>query len=267
MKALEYRVGVAHHLDSIEKLYNSIFPTMQDRLSKFAGRLHPTLLTVQRTIPGTPAILAYDNEPRYYLNDAQPYAVRFTPESYPAMLMQTMVDLYGYPAFSGTHSLYVWDDDGPNGMPGTQLLQIDGLVVEHPYVGFETIDLSSYGIVIEDGDYYIGVGNFVQDDQGILVDTFPDQGRSYCYYEGQWYPLTEAYETVTNLLIRSKIIQYEPGAEPADSFCVYRKEEAGVYSPIATTVDTFYQDTDVENDHTYWYYVTAFFGTSENPSK
>ena len=216
-------------------------------------------------IPGTPAILAYDNEPRYYINDAQPYAVRFTPESYPAMLMQAMVDLYGSPAFSGTYSLYVWDDDGANGMPGTQLLQIDGLVVEHPYIGFETIDLSPYGIVIEDGDYYIGVGNFAQGDQGLLVDTFPAQNRSYCYYGGQWYPLTDAYETVTNLLIRSKVIQYEPGAEPADSFRIYRKEEAGTYSPIATTVDTFYQDTDVENDHTYWYYVTAFFGTSETP--
>ena len=83
------------------------------------------------------------------------YAVRFTPTSYPVDLKTARVCLWpDWP--DGDHeefAIEVYDNDGPDGEPGTLL----GAPVLYtaPNWGWNDIDISGLGITITTGDFYI----------------------------------------------------------------------------------------------------------------
>jgi len=105
------------------------------------------------------------------------FAVKFTPSYYPVVL-------YGasfYISSPAEFTLNVWDDDGPDGKPGTNLFTQD---VTPTQEGWFTVDIPD--IVINEGSFYIGM-HFKNDTApSIAVDTSSPQGDSWFYDGNSW---------------------------------------------------------------------------------
>jgi hypothetical protein len=83
-------------------------------------------------------------------------AVRFTPESYPAQILGAEVNIYNGTWPPGNlltpFQMALYDDDGANGLPGTQM----AFTTIDPFrYGWVYADFSSENIVITEGDFYI----------------------------------------------------------------------------------------------------------------
>jgi M6 family metalloprotease-like protein len=126
-------------------------------------------------------------------------AVRFTPPSYPWVF-----DLAQFWPGSMSETLdievHVWDDDGPGGMPGSDLIP----PVAHNCTGvesWENVNLPS--ITIDSGDFYIGwfqttaATYYNADDDDVSYD-----GRSYARFpDGTWFNYSD-FLVYDNVMIR-----------------------------------------------------------------
>ncbi|RCV63038.1 hypothetical protein C5S53_16110 [Methanophagales archaeon] len=176
--------------------------------------------------------LLYDDgvaENAYYMFDADNgFAVRFTPPSYPAEI--TTAKICFWP--NGTHeefAVYVYDDDGLDGQPGTCL----GGPICHTATegGWCYVDLLGLDISITSGDFYILYQQLLDgpDCEALCYDESPpSHGRSWDYNGTleKWY--IWEYE---NYMIRCVVDI--PTVESSWTFMVYLDadnslEEAGI---------------------------------------
>ena len=135
--------------------------------------------------------LIYDDgvaEGAYYMYDAyNGFAVRFTPPSYPVEIITAKFCFLP----DRTHeqfAVYVYDDNGPDGKPGTIL----GGPIYHTASdwGWCDVDLSGPGISITSGDFYILYQQLVDGPycEALCYDeTPPISGRSWDYIDDGWY--------------------------------------------------------------------------------
>ena len=106
-------------------------------------------------LPAGAYTLAYDDgtaeSGATSLGEGGHYAVRFTPTSYPAGVLE--VELY---AKNGGGSAWIrfWDDDGDDGFPGTELGE--GVLVEDIVEGWNEVAVTDPDVMVDDGDIYIG---------------------------------------------------------------------------------------------------------------
>ncbi|MGM0566344.1 MAG: carboxypeptidase regulatory-like domain-containing protein, partial [Bacteroidota bacterium] len=116
-------------------------------------------------------------------------AIKFTPSGYPATVKTAKIHIWDGTWPEGDvlnpMEVVVLDDDGPDGLPGTELGSIE-VTPESP--NWVTVDLSSLNISISDGDFYIA---------NRQISTFPDcpptaiaedtpANRSYSYSDDTW---------------------------------------------------------------------------------
>jgi len=127
-------------------------------------------------------------------------AVRLTPDTYPGYLLQ--LRLYPYAYTSGAVTLQIWDDNGPNGSPGTVLGSLNATV--NATGDWVDLDISVLGIAIQSGSFYVGWVEATNNAfyNGVDFDP-PYQGRSWLY-DGQTWHTPEYYGILTNLMIRVK---------------------------------------------------------------
>jgi hypothetical protein len=135
--------------------------------------------------------LIYDDgvaEGAYYMYDAyNGFAVRFTPPSYPVDIITAKFCFLP----DRTHeefAVYVYDDNGPDGKPGTIL----GGPIYHTAsdLGWCDVDLFGLGISITSGDFYILYQQLVDGPycEALCYDeTPPISGRSWDYIDDGWY--------------------------------------------------------------------------------
>jgi hypothetical protein len=117
------------------------------------------------------------------------FAVRFTPLSYPVDIRTARICFWpDWPSSNHEEfAVYVYDDDGPSGEPGTCL----GGPIYHTATawGWCDVNISGLGITIESGDFYILYEQLTDfpDCEGLCVDrSLPQYGRSWDYYDGYW---------------------------------------------------------------------------------
>ena len=90
------------------------------------------------------------------------FADKFTPAIYPSTYTNVCVDFITLPGGPGTYNvdIVVFDDDGPGGSPGTELGSLPNQTVtvhqDIPNPSFNSFDISSLGIIVNDGSVYIG---------------------------------------------------------------------------------------------------------------
>jgi serine protease AprX len=113
-------------------------------------------------------------------------AVRLTPTSYPAQIKTAR--FYVWDQTTYPFELNVWDDDGPGGVPNTNLVTpfvVDPVVSSAPgEVAWFDVDLSKHNIIINSGNFYIGVR---QIEEGKLNQVgFDMEGDSYYPYARSW---------------------------------------------------------------------------------
>ena len=78
--------------------------------------------------------------------------VKFTPNNYPVDIYRA--SFYTVGSSNGVAFVNVWDDDGTDGLPGTAL--IENVPVEFSPGGWTPSLLSSYGVTIHEGSFYVG---------------------------------------------------------------------------------------------------------------
>lgn len=121
---------------------------------------------------GTPEGGAYVTVPGERL------AVRFTPNSYPAILK--FASFYIRDSNSNI-KLNVYDDNGSGGKPGTALLSSSIFVTPQPN-SWNNVDLSNKAIQITSGDFYISLEWITPEEPVVGYDEeFPYAGRSWYY--------------------------------------------------------------------------------------
>ena len=113
-------------------------------------------------------------------------AVRFTPDGYPCTIISADVNVYdgSWPVGSllQPFEVAVFDDDGTGALPGTELGRV---TVTPTHFNFIEVDLSSLGITIDNGDFYIAhiQGGSYPDCLPTAIDeTVPTVNRSYSRY-------------------------------------------------------------------------------------
>ncbi len=126
-------------------------------------------------------------------------AVHITPDTYPCY--PTHVRFFPYDGFK----IYtkIWDDDGPRGLPGTVLGEIEAVI--SPIDDWADVDISYLGIRIDNGGFYVGCpqSNTIYDN-GLDMDP-PYYGRSWIYFPDyeQWSPLLDM-GWLANLMVRAR---------------------------------------------------------------
>ena len=115
-------------------------------------------------------------------------AVRITPDTYPVKLIRIK---YYITTINQQVIVQAWDDDGPDGEPGTQLVDPLLIVPTSALVANDwnvvTLQDAIYDITFEDGDFYIGW--FEASNSSLIgVDTNgPCYNRSWQYTGGTWF--------------------------------------------------------------------------------
>ncbi|MEO0254686.1 MAG: T9SS type A sorting domain-containing protein [candidate division WOR-3 bacterium] len=96
----------------------------------------------------------YYGQPTYAWGaaDGSMIATRFTPQYYPCKIEAIAMMFYLFP---DTAELIVWQDDG-YGNPGN-VIYSDTVIITNLYPNFEIFDLSSRNIVINSGDFHVGI--------------------------------------------------------------------------------------------------------------
>lgn len=129
---------------------------------------------------------------------------RFVPPTYPVTLsnLQYYIGLSTTPTFIAA----VYDDDGPEGIPGTELFsQLAAVAV----TGWYTVDVPA--IEITEGAFYVAWHMTGENTTTCGTDNTLERGsRQSWEYTGVWAPYRNA-ET-TDVMIRTNI--YQPGAVP-----------------------------------------------------
>lgn len=149
-----------------------------------------------------PSELAYDDGVEdtelFWSGDFSGYGNEFVPPYYPAVLEYAKVNV----AFNvpGDLIVYVYDDDGPEGMPGT-VLAGDTMLVSS--AGWKTVDFRGSNIVIEDGGFYIGAIARFMETLGFRLDSNPPFSRRSWEYTGGWAP--SRYLSDTDVLVRAGV--------------------------------------------------------------
>ena len=107
-------------------------------------------------------------------------SVKFTPVKYPSELKTA--HFYVPTTSPGLAALRVWDDDGTDGMPGTELTPSSGVIMQLAQ-GWNIKDISSLGIQVSSGDVYIGWEE-TSNTPPIGIDLSDPDYRSYINVEG-----------------------------------------------------------------------------------
>ena len=120
-------------------------------------------------------------------------AVRFTPLGYPCTITKAYMNVYDGTWPSGANlqpfEVAVFDDDGPGGLPNTELGRV---TVTPTHYDFIEVDLSSLNISIDSGDFYIAHiqgGDYPNCLPTAIDETVPTVNRSYSRYitgGGNW---------------------------------------------------------------------------------
>jgi hypothetical protein len=171
----------------------------------FQGQRSPT----EPALPGEDTtIIAYDDgiHRTWWCSDRDSFgaAVRFTPGAYPCQVVGTKAEV-GYDEGQQIF-LRVYDDDGPDGKPGTVLyeeLRLD--IPPGQNVGFRDYDMDS-SVTVDDGDFYIC---FFQKHWFHLLfgtDTHFDSISRQWWYFPDWGWVTPMGMDAADQLIRAKVL-------------------------------------------------------------
>ncbi|OYD16414.1 hypothetical protein CH333_03485, partial [candidate division WOR-3 bacterium JGI_Cruoil_03_44_89] len=157
------------------------------------------VIVVETPVTGVPGVLSYDDgiceNAWAYTYAGNGWANKFTPPRYPVRVTEINYFIYGasFPD-PGGNDLIVWvlDDDGEDGAPGTILFgdTLLGTVIRGAW---NDIDLGGAGVIIEDGSFYVAAVQYadypycpaISCDENI---PYSRQAWSYLGSTGAWEP-------------------------------------------------------------------------------
>lgn len=170
----------------------------------------------------TPGIIVHDDDSvdtgyslTVWVAHTWEFAEKFTPASYPATFSGACFDFFQSSGLSSLDfEVVIWDDDGPDGAPGTELGRLAATAA--PIGGasgatpsFFRFDLTPLALNIDSGSVYVGArlpstpadGGFVN----IAVDADgPADASGYDRHDGNgWHPIAAEFPGYKTLFIRA----------------------------------------------------------------
>lgn len=174
-----------------------------------------------------PSLIVHDDgtvETGYIANpevvDQVAFVDRFTPYAYPVTFTSVCVAFISTGPTGLDFEIVVYDDDGPQGGPGTELgalpVSVEGIPVVPPISeapAWFSIDVSALGASISSGSAYIGV-RWVPSDPGVFLaaDESPEHpvgfAGGYWWHDvgNVWAPTESAFANYRSLFVRAKSI-------------------------------------------------------------
>jgi len=153
------------------------------------------------------------------------FADKFTPASYPSSYTSVCL-AFNRLCGDGTTErveVVVFDDDGPGGSPGTELgampVTVDNIpIFPNPTPAWNSFDISSLNIVVNDGSVYIGARwmppNFF--DRVFLSsdENGPGDGEGYYFdnFDNFWTPIRNFFPSYRAMFVRAVEQPDGPGA-------------------------------------------------------
>jgi hypothetical protein len=128
----------------------------------------------------TVSALAYDNEWSGYFLTSDKVAVRFTPLSYPVNVDSATFWFCNPDKKTTDVDVVVYDDNGTDGMPGTELFR-----KTLTYVPTGGVTLGITGVSISSGDFYIALEKY-DTDMGAYICLTDPSDRSYLHNGSAW---------------------------------------------------------------------------------
>lgn len=113
------------------------------------------------------------------------FGAKFTPPYYPTTIDTVFIGLaVGTNSTPGNAGLFLFDDDGPGGMPGT-ILASDTVFVSQTTLTWFTL-IPSSPITITSGSFYVGYIQLADEGPDFAVDQAPPFSRNMMEYTGAW---------------------------------------------------------------------------------
>ena len=128
----------------------------------------------------TISTLSYDKDTPIYVLYTNKLAVKFTPLSYPLNLESTTFDFYNPDKKTTDVDIVVYDDNGSEGLPGTELFR-----KTLTYVPSGWVTMGITGVTVSSTDFYIAI-EMNSDKQAVYADPTDPSGRSYYYNGSKW---------------------------------------------------------------------------------
>jgi hypothetical protein len=145
-------------------------------------------ITVETRVVTYPATLQYDDnlpEDQWswaWTPGSEPgLGVYFQPPSYPVRIEN--IDIYVFAVGTSGYIARIFDDDGPNGLPGTILFE---QLVNTPSPGPNVIDVTSSDITVTSGAFYVGWFQFDAGAASVGRDLTPPIARRSLENTGSW---------------------------------------------------------------------------------
>ena len=159
-------------------------------------------------------------------------AVKMTPDTYPVKLMRIK---YWFTAINEQLIVRVWDDDGPDGEPGTQL--VDPMYTV-PSMNLTANDWNvitlpdDYDIVISSGSFYVGLTEAANPNL-IGIDEGPSFDRSWQYTGDMWFDHTMGVPQ--NMMMRA-VVNTEVSVDPNNNNSNYTANISHYPNPVKNSV-------------------------------
>jgi hypothetical protein len=180
------------HTTPLEDAYNyyvvtAMYGDLESDLSNEAVAFVPSSTSVE---------LFHDDgtsESGYNVGVAKNMAVKFNPDYEDDTITVTYAKVFVHELNTGQLVLRVWDDDGADGMPGTQLVQ-QAVSGDQLQAGWNTIGFDSPAQITE-GGFYLGIFEMA----GLSAIGLDESGSGYSYTNDGGWALLET----GNLMIRA----------------------------------------------------------------
>jgi len=158
---------------------------MVTSVMKYTGSSAPSDTVLAGIIPQGVIELAYDDgesDSSIIATVNKQIAVMFTPDTYPAYFEAVKIMLDKTEATSFAAQIAIFDDDGPNDVPGTRLTRLNrtGLLDGYNIFTFDP------PVTISDGSFYVAYKRYGEG-LSVAVDTdAPIDGRTYIENDTSW---------------------------------------------------------------------------------
>lgn len=155
------------------------------KISAVYGEFEGDLSSASCATPEAQTIheIAYDDgeaETSVNVGSGNYLAVKVTPLNYPSELKR--VKFYVPTASPGICAVRVWDDDGTDGLPGTEWTPPSGVIMQLAQ-GWNVKEMSNLNIYIDGGDFYVGWEE-TSNTPPIGIDMSESDYRSYLNVDG-----------------------------------------------------------------------------------
>jgi hypothetical protein len=189
---------------------------------------------IDMRVVGHEATLWYMNDtlavnPSYWYGAESGWGARFTPPSYPTTVETVQVMLVGNGSTPEEAWIYLYDDDGPNGLPGSILAGDTFDVVSADPLWYDLVP--DPFVEITEGSFYVGMIQATEQGPSFALCVIPPFSRQLLENTGAWATYRNAELNDPGIRVKAYV---EYGVEENTSREVHRPRVQLIQNPVGS---------------------------------